>query len=432
MISRGELIIMVRCDVEVVRPLLTASTCSKQLSVVDSEGKPWRLHSGNRLLTDYGEKVPCGPPSPVFAFKTVEGSYISQSPQLQVVPLNLSSSSRSNTIPSFLSLEEDRLLTPRLNPFHEPGGLYSEEEIEGDQEQYLREWSLLVGTPPAALLAPEEPSPPASAASSAHTRAFQSNSEKALQGVEAFLRGSLRSLIGRGLSMMENFILTMLLTLGNLWAVVLLFTKVGSTIAHLFGCIGPGSTQSWQESLCWAFCGPLKLATTARRGFPAAPPPPDPSAPPLEQEAPDSGAGGDEGSPPPAPSSSSKSLLKWRSSRKSKKKAQAPAVPRPSDETLTHLGYKKYSAAGPTALPPTSSVERRRRQANFGMVGTRTDPASILPDQVASVQPSTQGRGRAPSAPRRSIHQEEVEILLPQPDALTSDLAKVFFKRGPR
>ena len=433
MISRGELIIMVRCDVEVVRPLLTASTCSKQLSVVDSEGKPWRLHSGNRLLTDYGEKVPCGPPSPVFAFKTVEGSYISQSPQLQVVPLNLSSSSRSNTIPSFLSLEEDRLLTPRLNPFHEPGGLYSEEEIEGDQEQYLREWSLLVGTPPAALLAPEEASPPASAASSAHTRAFQSTSEKALQGVEAFLRGSLRSLIGRGLSMMENFILTMLLTLGNLWAVVLLFTKVGSTIAHLFGCIGPGSTQSWQESLCWAFCGPLKLATTARRGFPAAPPPPDPSAPPLEQEAPDSGAGGDEGSPPPAPSSSSsKSLLKWRSSRKSKKKARAPAIPRTSDETLTHLGYKRYSAAGPTALPPTSSVERRRRQANFGMVGTRTDSASILPDQAASAQPSTQGRGRAPSAPRRSSQQEEVEILLPQPDALTSDLAKVFFKRGPR
>ena len=440
MISRGELIVMVRCDVEIVRPLLTASTCSKQLSVVDAEGKPWRLHSKNRLLTDYGEKVPCGPPSPVFAFKTVEGSYISQSPRLQVVPLNLSSSGRGNTIPSFLSLEEDRLLTPRLNPFHEPGGLYSEEEIEGDQEQYLREWSLLVGIPPAALLAPEEASPPASAASSAHTRAFQSTSEKALQGVEAFLRGSLRSLIGRGLSFMENFILTMLLTLGNLWAVVLLFTKVGSTIAHLFGCIGPGSTQSWQEALCWACCGPLKLATTARRGFPAAPPPPRPSAPPLEQEACGSGARGDEGSPPPASSSSSKSLLKWRSSKKkSKKKAQAPAVPETPDGTLTHLGYKRYSAAGPTALPPpTSSVERRRRQANFGMVGlvepgrTRTNPASLPSAQSASAPPSTQGRGRAPNAPRGSIHQEEVEILLPQPDALTSDLAKVFFKRGPR
>ena len=444
MISRGEIMVLVRCEVELVRPLLTASTCSKQLSVVDAEGKPWRLHSKNRLLTDYGEKVPCGPPSPVFAFKTMEGSYISQSPRLQVVPMNLNSSSRGNTIPSFLSLEEDRLLTPRLNPFHEPGGLYSEEEIEGDQEQYLREWSLLVGTPPAALLVPEEASPPASAASSAHTRAFQSTSEKALQGVEAFLKGSLRSLIGRGLTFLEDFILTLLLTLGNLWGVVLLFTKVGSSIAHLFGCIGPGSTQSWQEALCWACCGPLKLATTARRGFPAAPPPPQPSAPLLEQEDGGSGVGGDEGSPPPASSSSSKSLMKWRSSKKkkSKKKAQAPAVPETPDGTLTHLGYQRYSAAGPTALPPllssSSSAERNRRRQADSMVGliepgrTRTNPTSLCPAQSASTPPSTQGRGRAPKAPRGSIHQEEVEILLPPPDALSSDLAKVFFKKGAR
>ena len=444
MISRGEIMVLVRCEVEIVRPLLTASTCSKQLSVVDAEGKPWRLHSKNRLLTDYGEKVPCGPPSPVFAFKTMEGSYISQSPRLQVVPMNLNSSSRGNTIPSFLSLEEDRLLTPRLNPFHEPGGLYSEEEIEGDQEQYLREWSLLVGIPPAALLVPEEASPPASAASSAHTRAFQSTSEKALQGVEAFLKGSLRSLIGRGLTFMEDFILTMLLTLGNLWGVVLLFTKVGSSIAHLFGCIGPGSTQSWQEAMCWACCGPLKLATTARRGFPAAPPPPQPSAPLLEQEDGGSGVGGDEGSPPPASSSSSKSLMKWRSSKKkkSKKKAQAPAAPETPDGTLTHLGYQRYSAAGPTALPPllssSSSAERNRRRQADSMIGliepgrTKTNPTSFCPAQSASTPPSTQGRGRAPKAPRGSIHQEEVEILLPPPDALSSDLAKVFFKKGAR
>ena len=256
--------------------------------------------------------------------------------------------------------------------------------------------------------------------------------------MEAFLRGSLRSLIGRGLSFMENFILTMLLTLGNLWAVVLLFTKVGSTIAHLFGCIGPGSTQSWQEALCWACCGPLKLATTARRGFPAAPPPPRPSAPPLEQEACGSGARGDEGSPPPASSSSSKSLLKWRSSKKkSKKKAQAPAVPETPDGTLTHLGYQRYSAAGPTALPPllssSSSAERNRRRQADSMVGLiEPGRTSLCPAQSASTPPSTQGRGRAPKAPRGSIHQEEVEILLPPPDALSSDLAKVFFKKGAR
>ena len=419
-ISRGELLVLVRCSFETVRPLLTASTCSKQLSVVDVDGKPWRLHAGNRLLTDFGQKVPCGTPSPVFTFKTEEGPYVSQSPQLQEVPVNFNSNSQGNTLPSFLTLEEDKLLVPSLDPFQDPGGLYSEEEIEGDQEAYLREWSILVGTPAAALLKPEEPSPPASAASSAHARAFQSNSEAALQGVEAFIRGSLRAVMGRVLSTMEHFVLTLLLMFGNLYAVVLLISKVGSTIAHLCGCIGAGSKQSWQDSCMWAFCGPLKLATTARRGFQVTPPPPAPSAPLLEQEAPEAGAVGGDGSPPSA-SSSSKPFLKWKYAKKSRRKAQAPVAPGPSDESLTHLGYKRDSPAGPTALPPTSSGERRKRPAPA--------PIRLPPAPAASGPPSI--RGRSASTPRRASRQEEVEILLPQSDALASDLAKVFFKRGP-
>ena len=67
-ISRGELFLLVRCTFEIVRPLLVAPSCSKQLSVVDAEGKPWRLHANNRLITDFGQKTPCGPPSPVYAF----------------------------------------------------------------------------------------------------------------------------------------------------------------------------------------------------------------------------------------------------------------------------------------------------------------------------------------------------------------------------
>ena len=307
---------------------------------------------------------------------------------------------------------------PNLDPFQDPGGLYSEEEIEGDQEAYLREWSILVGTPPAALLTPEEPSPPASAASSAHARAFQSTSEAALQGVEAFIRGSLRAVMGRVLSSMEHFVLTLLLMFGNLYAVVLLITKVCSTIAHLLGCVGAGSKQSWQDACLWAFCGPMKLATTARQGFQVAPPPPVPSAPLLEQDGQEGEAGGIDGSPPSA--SSSKPFLKWKSSKKSKRKAQAPTAPVFSEESRTHLGYKKYSPAGPTALPPTSSVERKKRPA--------PDPLRLPPAQ-APVQPST--RGRSASAPRRAHRQEEVEILLPPPDALAADLAKVFFKRGP-
>jgi hypothetical protein len=184
---------------------------------------------------------------------------------------------------------------------------WAEEEVEANQEAYLREWSLLVGTPPAERLTPEEPSPPASAASSAHARAFQSTSEAAIQGVEAYIRGSLRAVLGRVLTTMEHFILTLLLMFGNLYAVVLLITKVCSTIAHLSGCLGAGSNQSWQDACCWAFCGPMKLATRARRGFQAAPSPPAPSAPPLESEAQEEEVTGGDGSSPSA--SSSKSFL---------------------------------------------------------------------------------------------------------------------------
>ena len=197
MIDRGEVLLLVRCSHITVRPLLSASTCSEQLAVQDEEGRPWRLHAGNRLLTDFGVKVPCGPPSPVFTFLTQENKYIEQSPELREVTFNFTSSDRDNSLPSFLALEEDKLLFPNTNPFQEPGGLYSEEEIEGNEDAFLREWSILVGTPPEALLVPDEPSPPASAASSAHARTYPSTSEVALQGVEAFLRSSIRACLGR-------------------------------------------------------------------------------------------------------------------------------------------------------------------------------------------------------------------------------------------
>ena len=130
----------------------------------------------------------------------------------------------------------------------------------------------------------------------------------------------------------------------------------------------------------------MKLATTARRGFQAAPTPPAPSAPPLESEVQEEEVTGGDGSSPSA--SSSKSFLKWKSSKKSKRKSQAPPAPKQPNEALTHLGYKKGSPAGPTALPPLSSSERRKRLA--------PDPRRLHPAQVPVPPPA---RGRSTSAP---------------------------------
>ena len=65
-----------------------------------------------------------------------------QSPDLKEVTFNFTSSNRANSLPSFLAMEEDKLLFQSPDPFDEPGGLYSEEEVEGTEEAFLREWSI--------------------------------------------------------------------------------------------------------------------------------------------------------------------------------------------------------------------------------------------------------------------------------------------------
>ena len=115
-----------------------------------------------------------------------------------------------------------------------------------------------MGTPPEALLTPQEASPPASAASSAHARIFPSTAEAAMQGVETFLRSSIRACLERVMSTMEQFVLTLILLAGNLYAVCLLAKKILSTVDHLFGCIGPGSQQSWHDACIWACCGTIR------------------------------------------------------------------------------------------------------------------------------------------------------------------------------
>ena len=190
MINRGEVLVLVKCHHIIVRPLLSSPECSEQLLVQDEEGHKWRLHSSNRLLTDHGVKVPCDLFQPKFTFCTQEGLYIQQRPALEEISFNFTL--QPSSWPSFLQLEKDKLLFPQEHPFQDPGGLYTEKQIEGSEDAFLREWSLIAGTPPEALLTPKEPSPPASAAASAHARAFSSTtSATALRSVEDFMRNIL-------------------------------------------------------------------------------------------------------------------------------------------------------------------------------------------------------------------------------------------------
>ena len=360
---------LVRCHHITVRPLLSASTCSEQLALQDEEGRPWRLHAGNSLLTDIGVKVPYDSPSPVYTFLTKEGKYVEQSPNLKEVAFNLTSLDRTNSFPSFLAIEEVKLLFPSTNPFQDPGGLYSEEEMEGTEDAFLREWSILTGTPPEALLAPQEPSPPASAASSAHAQTLPSTSEAAMQVVKTFLRSSIRVCLGRVLSSMEQFVLIIILMSGNLYAVCMLILKLFSVFAHQLGCVVAGSARSWQDACLWACCGTMKLADTSRKGFHASPLPPTPSAPPLM----------DPGSKP---------FLNKGNGRRARKKSQAPPTAGSTDVSRTgHLPPLPRAAAPPFPIRAEEEACSRAPQppSSEGSVSTcgqeevRQHPQEVLP-----------------------------------------------------
>ena len=263
--------ILIKCHHVTVRPLLSSPDCSEQMLVQDEEGHRWRMHASNRLLTDHGVKVPCDILAPMFAFRTEEGNYIQQRPALEGIAFNFTSTSPS-TLPSFLQLEEDKLLFPPENPFQEPDGLYTEKQLQGQEDTFLREWSLIVGTPPEALLTLKEPSPPASAAASAHARAYSSTtSETALRSVEDFISSMFTWGLGRLLSKVERLALTLVLMAGNLFGCMMLLNKLITFFVHIGGCFGVDSTLPWREALGWAFCSSCSLAARARKGFQSSP-----------------------------------------------------------------------------------------------------------------------------------------------------------------
>ena len=322
-ISRGDVLIMVKCTSVVVRPLLTSPECSEQLLVQDEDGHNWRLHAGNRLLTDHGVQVPCDLLQPHYTFLTQEGLYVQQKPDLETIVFNFTF--RPSSLPSFLLLEEDKILLPQEDPFQYPGGLYTVEEIASSEESYLREWSIITGTHPEALLTPKDPSPPASAASSAHQQVFPKTSGVALRGIEDFVHGLAAWGLGRLLTKFKFLALSIMLTAGNLYGCVMLLNKLISTCIHICGCCGSSSAQSWKEVICWDFCPTCTLAAKARKRFqhsssttPPTPPPPQPSAPPTEGDV--------GGAPESVPDRQFSPLNKWKN-RKNRKKLATPPAP---------------------------------------------------------------------------------------------------------
>ena len=71
-----------------------------------------------------------------------------QTPRLGKVEFNFTKP--QSKLPAFLSLEEDKVLVKVESPFEDPGGLYTIEEITGAEQSFLKEWSIISGTPPEA------------------------------------------------------------------------------------------------------------------------------------------------------------------------------------------------------------------------------------------------------------------------------------------
>ena len=187
-ISRGEVLLMVRCQQVIVKPYIDSPQCSEQLLVSGPNHHQYRLHAGSRVLTDHGIQVPCDLLLPHYTFLTIEGVYVQQNPRLQKVDFNFTK--KESSLPDFLTPEEDKILVNIERPFEDGSGIYTEEEVDVADQSFLREWSVIAGTPPEVLLTPDVLTPPASAASSAHQKMFQSTSDLALRGIEEMIRGT--------------------------------------------------------------------------------------------------------------------------------------------------------------------------------------------------------------------------------------------------
>ena len=141
-----DVFLLFRCTRKVVKPLKKSPACSPQLLVLDERGVQWRLHSGHRSITSLGAEVPFQALIWRIAFGTIKGWYVARSAEFEVLPFNLSIPS---DIPDMLDLAQDKWFI-RENPFGAEMGLYT--EVEASQSSFLREWSLLSGTPSAGIL----------------------------------------------------------------------------------------------------------------------------------------------------------------------------------------------------------------------------------------------------------------------------------------
>ena len=284
----------------------------------------------------------------------------------------------------------------------------------------MREWSIISGTPPEALLTPREPSPPASAASSAHARAFpRTTSEVAWRSIKDFMQGIITWGLGRILTEFEHLALKIILVAGNFYGCMMLINKLISICIHLFGCCGASSTQSWREDLFWACCSMCTLAAKARKGFqrpsfttPSAPPLPLlPSAPPAEGD-----GGSDLGGAPSKPFS----LNKWKTKR-NRKKATAPPLPLPPG--LTEESRSGHLPPLPGEVAPLLAAPQSGKELAPGS-------GHLPPKRTSSRPPAPRRLSSAPRSRSRSCR-EEAEVLLPSINILDGyrEVAKVFYRK---
>ena len=404
-IHRGELMLMMRCMEVEVRPYLHSPKCSEQLLVLGPDDHQYRLHAGSRILTDHGVEVPCSLLLPHFTFLTKQGVYVQQNPGLKPVAFNFTL--KESSLPDFLTPEEDKILVNIEKTFEDGGGLYTEQEVDVANQAYLREWSIISGTPPEVLLTPKVLTPSASAAASAHQKMFSSSSDLALRGIEELIRGTFSWTFGRVLSSFERLLVSGCMILGNLYACLLLLHRILTALFSCMGCCGPNS-QSWKRTLCWVLFPSCTLASEARRGFQQVPnPAPTPSAPLDPDECPGlMTEDEDDGRSPSYPPGRglAPTVARWKASRRSRKRPQAPLAPPPDRETALASGRDECNPAPLLSgtPPPPPPPSRKPSQEGGRPPAHRTRPP---------------GAKRSQSSPRpassSSLQEDSVELQVP-------------------
>ena len=258
--ARGNMKVVIRNDLVYLLPCRNAEVtavgqsaggvCSDQLTVKDKDGELWQLSPVDRLLVKSVRQVPCVSTQAMgYAYKTLDGQYITQNPNLSVVQSPTDPTIKEQASRLWNQYRDAVLLKQSDNDT----GPYSATILEEYEGAFLREWT--VAASPVQITHDSESQPSVHANAARHNQ-FLAATGGGIGSIFGYLKGGL-------LTAVESGVITMIMHLGSLAGLFLVFERVCVSICNGARVVRARREEGEEDRRCqvgWAaVCCPLPL-----------------------------------------------------------------------------------------------------------------------------------------------------------------------------